>query len=502
MSNNLNRQTTQVARIDSFQPTNERKNLNIPPSANISEISVIGGMLLGSNAVSVVMPILTKESFYDPRHSSIYEVIGLLYQDSKAVDIITLAEELRRLDKLDQAGGFDYLMEINSQVPTSANIESHAYIIQEKFLKRELIRISSEIITSAYQDSETAMHEIDKAESQIFKLAELKFSKGYSEIGKSVMKAFENISALRSKGDQGLAGVPSGLRRLDHLLGGFQNSDLIILAARPSMGKTALALNFARNAAVNFNFPVAFFSLEMSELQLVLRLLSAETGIDQEKLRSGALNNTEMATLHQGVERLKNCKFFIDDTPMLSILEMRAKCRRLKAEHDVKLIIVDYLQLLHSPSAESREREISIISSSLKQIAKELNIPIVALAQLNRGVEARGDKRPLLSDLRESGSIEQDADVVMFVHRDEYYRTTIKNDEKATDSKQDFQKDNAENNDAYILVRKHRNGRVDDVKVSFLKHLGKFVDYDDNEIPVEVRNNSNRYGAQPNDVSF
>jgi replicative DNA helicase len=436
----------------------------IPPHSLSAEKSVIGGMIIDRQAIPKVLEIITAESFYDPRHQIIYTAITSLFNKNIAVDIITLTDELQLLGKYDDIGGVVYLTEISSYTPTSSNIENHAKIVQEKYLKRLLINTCGEIIGDAYSDTSDALDEIDKAESSIFAIAEKRMKKSYVGIKELARDTFKLISSLKSRSEDSLTGVPSGYKHLDEMLGGFQNSDLIIIAARPSMGKTAFALSIARNTALEFNNSVALFSIEMASVQLVMRLISAEAMIDQQKVRNGRINHGDEQKLVKAIGRLSESPIIIDDSPTLSVIELRAKCRRLKAEHGIKLVIVDYLQLIQSPKAESREREISIISASLKSIAKELEIPVIALAQLNRSVEGRTDKRPMLSDLRESGSIEQDADVVMFINRPEFYGIKNYDDEHKTPTE----------GTAEIIIGKQRNGPVGKVRLAFQQQYARF----------------------------
>ncbi|MCX6140112.1 MAG: replicative DNA helicase, partial [Candidatus Kapabacteria bacterium] len=341
--------------------------------------------------------------------------------------------------------------------------EHHARIVLERYLKRQLIKVAGEIIGDCYDDTTDALDEVDRAEQRIFEVAEKRLRRSYSGMKKLTKDAIEKIFAIASGDGDGITGVPTGFTQLDQLLSGLQPSDLVIVAARPSMGKTAFALSVAR-AASRRGKSVGIFSLEMSAQQLVLRLISADAKVGLQALRSGRLSSTEMHEIVTRVDSLMNANIFIDDSAALTPVELRAKCRRMKVEHKIDLVIVDYLQLMHAPKAESREREISMISHTLKAVAKELEIPIVALSQLNRTLEARADKRPMLSDLRESGSIEQDADVVMFIHRPEYYKITAFEDGRSTE------------NVAEIIVGKQRNGPTGDVRLYYQKELAAFHD--------------------------
>ncbi len=441
------------------------------PYSNEAEMAVLGSMMLEKGAISRAIEIIQKESFYREQHQKLFEVIVNMFERGLSVDFITLIDDLRRRKLLEFIGGSFYITQLQSMVPTAANVEQYARITQEYYLRRELIITSQNIIKSAYDDSNDALLEVDKAESMIFQIAEKRLKRSYLDMNKLAKDAITSILRIREQGSDGLSGVPSGFTKLDNILGGFQRSDLIILAARPSMGKTALALSIARNMAVAFKAPIGFFSIEMDSRQLVTRLLSAEARINAHFIRTGKISDREVEKIISQMQTLASSPMYIDDSPALSIMELRAKCRRMKAEHNIQAIFIDYLQLLHEPRAESREREVSTISRALKQIAKELDIAVIALSQLNRNVESRGDKIPMLSDLRESGSIEQDADVVMFVHRPEYYKIATYDDGTPTEGT------------AQIIVAKQRNGPVGDVRIAFLKDYARFenltTDYKD-----------------------
>ncbi len=464
------------------KPRRETKNAEIvsskvPPHSNEAEVNVLGSMMVDRGAIAKAIEILDADCFYSDAHQKIYETIGELFEHGTPVDIITLSQELRRKGLLEYVGGTFYLTEINAQTPTSFAVEHHSRIVQEHYLKRRLIKAAGRIVEDCYDDTTDALEEIDRAEQEIFEIAEKRLRKTYSGMNKLARDTFQVIAKLADRStDGGISGVATGFVKLDEMLGGFQKSDLIIIAARPSMGKTALALSIARNAAMEYDQPVAFFSIEMAAVQLVMRLLSAETRINAHNIRTGKLSAEQMQKIVSAIGRLERTKMYIDDSPSLSLMELRAKCRRLKAEHGVKLVIVDYLQLMHAPKAESREREISIISRTLKQIAKELDIPVVALAQLNRTVEARSDKRPMLSDLRESGSIEQDADVVMFVTRPEVYEILQYDDGTPTEGT------------AELIIAKQRNGPTGTVRTAYIKDYARFENlayarFDDAEVP-------------------
>ncbi len=435
----------------------------VPPHSNDAERAVLGSMMLDRVAITKAIEIINEDAFYHEKHKLIYNSIIRIFEKGGTPDIISVNEELKGIDT-DKKVDSLYLTELTFATPTSANIEQHARIVQEKYLKRLLINTAGQIISNSYDEATDALEEIDVAEKMIFEIAEKRLRKSYVGINKLAKDAYEMISSLMMRDQKGLTGVPSGFKELDFYLGGFQKSDLIIIAARPSMGKTALALSVARNVTMQYNIPTAIFSIEMASIQLVIRLLSSEARIDQQKIRTGRISHQEDQQIVQALGRLSHSPLYIDDSPMLTVMELRAKCRRLKAEHQVQLVIVDYLQLISSPKADSREREISIISASLKQIAKELDIPVVALAQLNRSVESRTDKRPMLSDLRESGSIEQDADVVMFVNRPEVYGQQYYEDANQTPTE----------GTAELIIGKQRNGPTGTVRVAFQKNYARF----------------------------
>lgn len=435
---------------------------NLVPPHNIeAEQAVLGAMMIDKAAIAKCIEIVEPDSFYAEAHKIIYQAILTMFEKVINVDLVTMSEELRKRNMLERIGGTYYLADIVSKSPTSANVENYARIVLEKYLKRLLINSSGAILSRCYDESTDALDEIDKAEALIFSIAEKRFSKTYQPLNKLAHATLDLIQK-QSEGGKGLTGVPSGFKELDNYLAGFQKSDLIIIAARPSMGKTAFALSIARNVAVEYKKPVAFFSLEMASHQLVMRLISAESKIDQQKLRSGKVTQDDISRIVKDLGHLSKAPIVIDDSPSLGILELRAKCRRLKAEYRIELIIIDYLQFLHPPKAESREREISIISRSLKQIAKELEVPVIALAQLNRSVESRSDKRPMLSDLRESGSIEQDADVVMFINRPEVYGIQQYEDKTPTEGTGE------------IIIGKQRNGPIGTVRLAYVNKYARF----------------------------
>ncbi len=434
----------------------------VPPQAVEVEQAVLGAMLLEKEAIAKAIEVLDHTAFYKPAHQLIFEAMVRLFEHSEPVDLLTLIEELRRRGDLEKIGGEYYLSELTTKVTTSANVEYHAHIVLEKALMRQLIGSSADVIRRAYSDSEDALDLLDEAEQRIFQISEQRMRKSFVSINTAVHSTMELLESIHGK-HSGITGVPSGFTELDNLSGGFQKSDLIIVAGRPSQGKTALVLSIARNASVLHSVPVGFFSLEMSTQQLVMRMICAEARVDAHSVRTGRLPEDEWRKLSTSVGRLYKAKIFIDDTPALGVLELRAKARRLKAEHNIGLIVLDYLQLMQGPrNVQSREQEISTISRSLKALAKELGIPVVALSQLNRAVEARSDKRPVLADLRESGAIEQDADVVLFVHRPEMFG--IEKDEHGEPTE----------GIAEIIVGKQRNGPTGKVKLAFVKQYARF----------------------------
>jgi replicative DNA helicase len=434
----------------------------VPPQAIDVEMAVLGAMLLDKGAIAKAIEILDDSSFYKPAHQRIFAGMVALFEKSEPIDLITLVEELRRRAELDKVGGEYYLTELTTRVTTAANVEYHAHIILEKALMRQLISSSSEVVGRAYSETEDALDLLDEAEQKIFQISEQRMKKNFISMNTAVHQTMEMLESIHGK-HSGVTGVPSGFTEVDNYTGGFQNSDLIIVAGRPSQGKTALVLSLARNASILHEVPVAFFSLEMSIQQLVLRLICAEARVDAQSVRTGRLPEDEWRKLSTSIGKLYKAKIFIDDTPALTALEIRAKARRLKVEHNVGLIIVDYLQLMQGPkNAQSREQEISSISRSLKALAKELNTPVIALSQLNRAVEMRGDKRPVLADLRESGAIEQDADVVLFVHRPEMFGINVDENNEPTEGM------------AEIIIGKQRNGPTGSARLAFIKQYARF----------------------------
>ncbi|MEZ5013247.1 MAG: replicative DNA helicase [Chitinophagales bacterium] len=442
----------------------------VPPQATDLEEAVLGAFMIDRDAVTNAIEILRPESFYDDRHRLIYTAIRRLFEKTQPVDLLTVTEELRKMGQLEEAGGPFYITSLTNRVASAAHVEHHARIVAQKYIQRELIRISTEIVHDAYEDTTDVFELLDSAEQNLFNIADKNLRTSYNDINNLLTATIKEIDEAR-KHEDSLTGCPSGFTNLDRVTGGWQRSDLIIVAARPSMGKTAFTLSLARNAAVDFSKPVAVFSLEMSAQQIVKRLISAETEIPAEKIIKGQLAEHEMVQLLKLSGRLGEAPIYIDDTPAINIFELRAKCRRLKMQHDIQMIIIDYLQLMTTSEVSkggNREQEISQISRSLKSIAKELNIPIIALSQLSRKVEDRGGtKRPMLSDLRESGAIEQDADVVCFLYRPEYYGLDV--DESGNPTK----------GIAEVIIAKHRNGALENVRVRFVDKFIKFVDLEE-----------------------
>lgn len=434
---------------------------NIPPHSTEAEVAVLGAMLIDKSAVSKVVEILDEECFYHEQYRTIFASMVAMFERGVTIDIITLNNELTRNGVLERVGGTFALTDLSLRAITAANVEHHARIVLERFLKRQLIGVAGEIIVDCFDETTDALDEVDRAEQRIFEVAERRLKRSYSGMEKLAKNVLEHILTFGDDHD-GITGVPSGFQKLDEMLAGFQKTDLLILAARPSMGKTAFALSVARNAATA-GHAVGVFSLEMSAQQLVMRFISADSEINLQRLRSGRLSDSDRQQLVRRLDNLMKAPIYIDDSAALTPVEFRAKCRRMKMEHGISLVVVDYLQLMHAPKAESREREISMISHTLKQVAKELDIPVLALSQLNRGVEGRADKRPMLSDLRESGSIEQDADVVMFVHRPEYYKIDKFEDGTPTE------------NIAEIIVGKQRNGPTGTARLFYDNSLAKFA---------------------------
>ncbi len=441
-------------------------NHKVPPQNIEAEQCVLGGVLLENEAISKVLETLVPDDFYREPHRKICHSMIDLFEKNEPIDLITLTNALKGKNLLDEVGGGVYLSSLADSITTAANIEYYAKIVKEKAILRGLINTATEIVTRGYEDGGDVEDLLDQAEKNIFQISESKIKPSFYEIKNLLKESFKTIEKLYESKEI-VTGVPSGFEELDKLTSGFQPSDLVVIAGRPSMGKTAFSLNIAQYAAIEKKIPSALFSLEMSKEQLVLRMLCSEAKVDAHKLRGGFLGETDWPKLTRAAGILSEAPIFIDDTPALSVLEMRAKARRLMAEHELGLVIVDYLQLMRGrglsgrgrPSSETREQEISEITRSLKALAKELNIPVIALSQLNRKVEERTDKRPHLADLRESGAIEQDADLITFIYRDEIYNRADDNPNKGI---------------AEVIIGKQRNGPVGEIKLAFLDKYTTF----------------------------
>ena len=434
--------------------------MKTPPQATDLEQAVIGAMMLDRDAVTSAIDILTPESFYKPSHQSIFEAITKLFAENSGIDLLTVSEQLKKMGKLDEVGGIVALSEISGVIGSSAHIEHHARIISQKHIQRQLITIGNETVRDGYDETLDVFDLLDQTERNLFKVAQQSLKRDVSSLSELTLKAQKELEAIM-RGDKS-AGLPSGYEDLDNITHGWQKSDLIIIAGRPAMGKTAFALSVAKNIAIGQNKAVAIFSLEMSDVQLAKRLVSQEAKIEGDKMRSGNLKTEELQRINNANNLLSDTSIFIDDTPAMGIFELRAKCRRLKLKYDIDLILVDYLQLMTVGNSQNREQEISTISRSLKSIAKEIDVPVIALSQLSRKCEDRSDKKPLLSDLRESGAIEQDADIVMFLYRPEYYGIT----------------EDANGNDlrgiARVVIAKHRNGKTGEVDLRFVSEFARF----------------------------
>jgi len=431
----------------------------IPPQSLEAEQSVLGSMLIDKEVIPVVMEILKSEDFYRPDHREIYDVIIELFDKAQPIDLITVSERLKLHGKLELVGGLEYLSNIATAVPTTANVRNYSKIVEEKALLRKLIRASSDIVDLGFNASEEVSFILDKAEQGIFDILQKRSSQGFVPIKDVLVGTFNKLEELyNNKGN--VTGIPTGFTDLDFKTSGLHNSDLILIAARPAMGKTAFALNLAQSVAVHSHVPVAVFSLEMSREQLVNRMLCSEAMVDSNRMRTGKLEDNDWQKVAKALGPLSDAPIFIDDTPGISITEIRAKCRRLKLEHNLGLVVIDYLQLMQGSrsKSENRQQEISEISRSLKILAKEINVPVITLSQLSRAPEARTDHRPILSDLRESGAIEQDADIVMFLYRDDYYNPE-------TDKK----------NIAELIIAKHRSGSTGTIELVWLGQYTKFA---------------------------
>ena len=471
----------------------------LQPQAIDLERAVLGALMIDNESLSDTIDSLHPEYFYKREHQKIFEAIVKLFNNTQPVDILTVTEELKKMGEIDFIGGLSYISELTNNIASASNTEFHARIIAEKFIKRSLISISNNIINDAFNESVDIFDLLSSAEEKLFTVTEGTLRKSYDKMSVLIKGALENIEILRNKEDT-LSGIPTGFSNLDRVTSGWQASDLIIIAARPGMGKTAFALSMARNIAIDYKKAVGFFSLEMSSEQLVNRLIASEAQLGANKLRKGDLADHEMIQLHEKIKYLSEAPIFIDDTPALTIFELRAKARRLVKNHKVGILIIDYLQLMHAGgNAGNREQEISTISRSLKGIAKELKIPVIALSQVNRGVESRsgvGSKRPMLSDLRESGAIEQDADIVTFIYRPEYYKI--------------FEWDNGDDSrgQAEILIAKHRNGSLANIRLKFIAEFARFSNLDymddlnDNDESSSMISISSSMNQDENDEPF
>lgn len=452
----------------------------VTPQAVDFEAAVLGALMIDDNAVSTILDFLSAKMFYVEAHQHIFQAIEKLFMLTQPIDLLTVTNQLRKEKLLEVVGGASYLASLTNRVTSSANIEYHARVVMEKFVVRELIHNCNEIITDSFDDSNDVLDLLDKAESKIFNIVENNFKRDSKVLHQVVRSALDNLDNLRQNADK-IQGVPCGIRSIDEKTGGWQKSDLIIVAGRPGMGKTSFVLSIARNAALDYKMPVALFSLEMSAEQLVHRLFSIESGIPSDHISKGNLSDDEWIKLMDSIGVLESSNLIIDDTPALSVFDLRAKCRRLKHKHDIQLIIVDYLQLMQGgndnagKSGGNREQEISYISRSLKALAKELNVPVIALSQLSRAVETRGgSKRPMLSDLRESGSIEQDADLVLFLYRPEYYHMDTFEDQTPSAGL------------AEVMFEKNRHGSTGSERVRFISQYTKFADVEQNYFEGET----------------
>jgi replicative DNA helicase len=431
----------------------------MPPQNNEAELAVLGSMLLDKEAIGSAIELLDASSFYKEAHRKIYTAIITLYDKSKGVDIVTLVEELRKADALDDVGGPAYVASIASSIPTAANVEHYARIVREKAILRNLISTATQIVSESYGNASAVGEMLDKAERMIFDITTKKVDTRFSSIKDVIKSSIETIDNLYQR-KENITGVATGFHDFDVMTAGLQTSDLIVIAGRPSMGKSALVSCIAEHVGVIERKPIAFFSLEMSKEQLVQRMLCSHARVDAHKVRTGFLSQSDWPRLVGAAGKLSESPIYIDDTPGVTVLELRAKARRLKAQYDIGMVVVDYLQLMQGPSgAENRQQEISEISRSLKALARELSVPLIAVSQLSRAVEQRADRRPQLSDLRESGAIEQDADVVVLLLREEYYNPTEENRGMAE-----------------IIVAKQRNGPVGSLKLAFLNEYTRFED--------------------------
>ena len=452
------RKMTRTPKTSKAKPVDEYGHLQ--PQAPELEEAVLGALMIEKDAYSLVSEILRPESFYERRHQLIYSAITSLALRQQPVDILTVAEQLRSTGELEDAGGPFYITQLSGKVASSAHIEYHARIIAQKFLARELITFTSNIQTKAFDETQDVDDLMQEAEGKLFEISQQNMKKDYTQINPVIQEAYEMLQKAAARTD-GLSGLESGFHALDKMTSGWQNSDLVIIAARPAMGKTAFVLNVVDYVSVRKNLPCMVFSLEMSKEQLVNRMLSMESNVDSQKLRTGTLTDSDWDAVVEGIGIIGNSKLIIDDTPGISISELRSKCRKMKLEYGLSIVIIDYLQLMSGSRKggnDNRQQEISDISRSLKALARELHAPVIALSQLSRACETRTDHRPMLSDLRESGAIEQDADVVMFLYRDDYYN-----------------KDTEHPNEAEVIIAKQRNGPIGTVNLIWKPEYTKFV---------------------------
>lgn len=463
----------------------------LPPQALELEEAVLGAMMIDKKGIDDVIDMLHPEAFYKESNQRIYKAIYFLFESSQPIDLLTVSNQLKAQGDLDFVGGDFYLISLTQKVASSAHIEYHARIILQKYIQRRLITISNEIIQESYDETVDVFDLLDDAESKIFEVTQGNIKKSSEDAYSLVKQAIDKIEEISIQ--KGMSGVQSGFNKIDDVTSGWQPSDLIIIAARPGMGKTAFVMSMAKNIAINSKKGVAIFSLEMSSVQLITRMISSETNLPSEKLRRGNLLAHEWEQLNVKVKDLSNAPIYIDDTPSLSIFDLRAKARRLVSQHDIKIIIIDYLQLMTTGANNktgNREQEISAISRSLKALAKELEIPVIALSQLSRAVETRGgSKRPLLSDLRESGAIEQDADIVSFIYRPEYYKLTEWDDDDRTNCE----------GQAEFIIAKHRNGGLDNVRLKFTGHLAQFSNLEE-EYGTEYQSKMNEFNVSKHSI--
>ncbi|MFD0991935.1 replicative DNA helicase [Tenacibaculum geojense] len=463
----------------------------LPPQALELEEAVLGAMMIDKKGIDEVIDILHPDAFYDKRHQEIYAAIYALFQNSEPIDLLSVSNQLKKEGKLEIAGGDFYLIGLTQKVASSAHIEFHSRIILQKYIQRRLITISSEIIENAYDETTDVFDLLDDAEGKLFEVTQGNLKKGAENAQSLVQQAINKIQDISNQ--EGMSGLATGFTKLDALTSGWQPTDLIIIAARPGMGKTAFVISMAKNMAIDFGHPVALFSLEMSSVQLITRMISSETGLTSEKLRKGNLEPHEWEQLNVKVKKLSDAPIYIDDTPALSIFDLRAKARRLVSQHGVRILVIDYLQLMTAGGAGgNREQEISTISRNLKALAKELDVPVIALSQLSRAVETRGgSKRPLLSDLRESGAIEQDADIVSFIYRPEYYGMTEWDDDDHSPCE----------GQGEFIVAKHRNGGLENIRLKFTGHLAKFSDLEES-FSSEFQSSMNNFSDEISSNNF